>query len=117
MNVRQWDRDPIQRESGRIINPRYQNAVFKGDINKGKYTLAPLIPRIRDALYRCAEATAIANVYLSQIDTVEKAKDTDLKQLNIDQPNILRDIIADPSMYAALIGLLATIPDEPPLMP
>lgn len=116
MNVRQWDKDPIQREPGMAVNPRYHNAVFKGDVNKGKYTLAPLIPRIRDALYRCAEATAIANVYLSQINTIETAKATDLKQLNIDQPNILRDIVADPSMYAALIGLLATIPDEPPLM-
>lgn len=110
MDVRQWDKDLIQRKPGMVVNPRYHNAVFKGNVDRGKHTLAPLIPRIRDALYRCAEATAIANVYLSQIDTVEKAQATDLKQLNAEQPNVLRDIVVDPSMYAALIGLLATIP-------
>jgi hypothetical protein len=80
-------------------NPRMDNQLLKGNTNKDKYELTPLIPKIREVLL---------NVYQLNYLLIDNMKDrtfenTDpIAELKRDHPEILQRVLQGTNIYDSI---------------
>ena len=80
-------------------NPRMENQLLKGNTNKDKYELAPLIPKIREVLLNVYQLNHLLIDYMNN----KTFEDTDpIAELKRDHPEILQRVLQGTNIYNSI---------------
>lgn len=80
-------------------NPRMENQLLKGDGNKDKYELTPLIPKIREVLLNVYQLNHLLIDYMNG----KTFEDTDpIAELKRDHPEILQRVLQGTNVYDSI---------------